>query len=305
MTRAIDEGQFGALAARVAAGESIRQVARSSGVSEATLRRRLRGRQAGAAEASYQAAASSAEIRVPPRRLHRHQHRRSRRSHRFRTAKRRSFGRRASTWRNSRPTTTRGSSRAARMTTPASPEAPGGTRRRGRACLVCTHADRDAIERALLAGQSDAAIAAKFRVGSDDAVGRHRRNHLPATLATGATVAEVKRAGSLRERVEELVTQAQAILAAPVDQRTALRAIAELRGVFELLGKLGGELGGRGREEPLGVPPVSTERTRVLVLLPSNGRAPGLREVSLVDVVREHGLYPTYPDDRVSGEVEE
>ncbi len=50
-----------------------------------------------------------------------------------------------------------------------------------RACTICQHADKPAIDQALVDGESAPKIAAKYRV-SEDAVTRHRA-HVPATLA--------------------------------------------------------------------------------------------------------------------------
>jgi hypothetical protein len=52
------------------------------------------------------------------------------------------------------------------------------------------------------------------------------------------------------------------------------------------------------------VPPVTSQRTQVLVLLPDNGRARGLETVSLIDVVHKYGLYPvrcSEPDEAAQG----
>ncbi len=57
-----------------------------------------------------------------------------------------------------------------------------------RTCTVCTHPDRSAIDLALVNGVSAHAVAAKYRV-SEDAITRHRGNHLPATLAQGQAAA--------------------------------------------------------------------------------------------------------------------
>jgi len=58
-----------------------------------------------------------------------------------------------------------------------------------RACTVCAHADRPAIDRALVAGGVLAAIAAKYRV-SPDAVERHSAAHLPRALVKAQAAQE-------------------------------------------------------------------------------------------------------------------
>jgi hypothetical protein len=58
-----------------------------------------------------------------------------------------------------------------------------------RPCSICTHPQRDAIDRALVAGESRRALAALYRV-SPDAVERHSAAHLPATLRLARAAGE-------------------------------------------------------------------------------------------------------------------
>ena len=79
-----------------------------------------------------------------------------------------------------------------------------------RACTVCQHPERAAIEAALVAGAAATAIGARYRV-SHDAVSRHSASHLPETLALAA----------------------QAVAVVQLDQQAdALDVMAELRRVF-------------------------------------------------------------------------
>ena len=78
----------------------------------------------------------------------------------------------------------------------------------GPVCSVCRHPGREAIDLALIQGESPPRIAAKYRRLSDDAVRRHATSHLPAQLAKAAEAA--KSAGAERligqlERCLELV----------------------------------------------------------------------------------------------------
>jgi hypothetical protein len=57
-----------------------------------------------------------------------------------------------------------------------------------RVCTICSHSERQAIDRALVAGESVSKIAALFRV-SADAVARHRA-HIPAQLAKAQAAQE-------------------------------------------------------------------------------------------------------------------
>src|SRR3989442_2906407 len=54
-----------------------------------------------------------------------------------------------------------------------------------RMCSVCTHAEREAINAALVAGEPYRAIAQRF-ASSPDAVFRHKRDHLAGLLAKAA-----------------------------------------------------------------------------------------------------------------------
>jgi hypothetical protein len=116
-----------------------------------------------------------------------------------------------------------------------------------RKCTVCTHPDGDAIDEALVAGTALSALSAKFRV-SEDAMGRHKANHLPAKLVMAEQAAEVTEASNLLSQVQDLQGRALTILdkaEGTGNLRTALGAIREARGNLELLAKLLGELNDR------------------------------------------------------------
>jgi hypothetical protein len=114
-----------------------------------------------------------------------------------------------------------------------------------RRCSVCTHPDRENIDEALVGATAISAISAKYRDISEDALGRHKANHLPAKLIMAEKAKEVAQADSLLEQVRDLQGRALAILDQAEmsgDLRTALGAIREARGNLELLAKLLGEL---------------------------------------------------------------
>ncbi len=113
-----------------------------------------------------------------------------------------------------------------------------------RTCTICSTRSRESIDRALVAGAAFPALAAKYRV-SEDALGRHKANHLPAALVKAHDSEEVSRADDLLGQVRNLQGRALAILEkaeAAGELRTALGAIREARGNLELLAKLLGEL---------------------------------------------------------------
>ena len=114
-----------------------------------------------------------------------------------------------------------------------------------RTCTVCTHPEREAIDQALIDGESTGKISGRYRTIDERALRRHRSNHLPATLSKAHEAEEVARADNLLGRVEDLQARTLAILEAAEETgelRTALGAIREARGNLELLAKLLGEL---------------------------------------------------------------
>lgn len=124
-----------------------------------------------------------------------------------------------------------------------------------RTCTVCRHEDREAIDFALLSGQSLRDIARRHGV-SKDAVQRHGQAHVSPALAVVRRDRATRGARTVLERVEELCERAEGILtAAEADAKPSLslQAIRELRGLVELLGKLTGELDERPTTNVLNV----------------------------------------------------
>lgn len=114
-----------------------------------------------------------------------------------------------------------------------------------RACTVCNHEALAAIDRELVAGRSMRQIALNHPPLSEWAVSRHRDAHLSAALVATVRNSEGRRARSLLSRVEGIVTEAEGILTGAKETgkvSSALAAIRELRGLYELLGRLTGEL---------------------------------------------------------------
>jgi hypothetical protein len=113
-----------------------------------------------------------------------------------------------------------------------------------RKCAICTHTDKEAIDRALVGDASNRSVASLYDV-SEAAVRRHKANHLPAKLVMAEKAAEVAEADNLLDQVRDLQARAYGILdkaEGTGDLRTALGAIREARGNLELLAKLLGEL---------------------------------------------------------------
>ncbi len=125
-----------------------------------------------------------------------------------------------------------------------------------RVCTICTHKDREAINRDLLAGEPYRGIAKRYGA-SEGAVYRHKLEHLPVTLVKAQEAQEAAHADNLLEQVKNLQSRALTILdkaEASGDLRTALSAIREARGNLELLAKLLGELQQEGTVNVLVAP---------------------------------------------------
>ena len=129
-----------------------------------------------------------------------------------------------------------------------------------RACNICTHPDREAIDEALISGVAFRALVAKYRV-SKDSLSRHKANHLPAKLVMAQVAQEVAQADDLLAQMQNLQRRTLAILEAAErtkQHRTALSAIREARSNLELLAKLLGELDERPQVNILISPTVQT-----------------------------------------------
>ena len=113
-----------------------------------------------------------------------------------------------------------------------------------RTCTVCTHPDREEIDKALLDGGPYRVIAVRFGA-SASAVYRHKREHLPRALVRAVEAREAEHGANLLDQLQDLQRRALCILdqaEAAGDLRTALAAVREARGCVELLGKATGQL---------------------------------------------------------------
>ncbi len=113
-----------------------------------------------------------------------------------------------------------------------------------RTCNVCTHSEREAIDRALVGGCVQRDITRRYGIPKDS-VNRHKAGHISPALVKAAERREEERAESLLDRIEELCGEARQVLEATKTDRkhaTSILAIRELRACFELIGKITGEL---------------------------------------------------------------
>jgi len=110
-----------------------------------------------------------------------------------------------------------------------------------RVCTICIHPQRNAVDAALIRGETAHALAARFDL-KPSSIHRHKEDHLPAKLAKAKDAAEVANADTLLDQAQSLQQRALAILSGAEEEKQfgiALGAIREARGCLELLGKLG------------------------------------------------------------------
>jgi hypothetical protein len=115
-----------------------------------------------------------------------------------------------------------------------------------RVCTVCTHPQREAIDRALIGGERYRDIARRENI-SKDALYRHKSEHLPVHLTRAADVEEEATATGLLARLRALNAETADVLKEArksADHDLRLKAIARAEKQIELEGRLLGELQG-------------------------------------------------------------
>ncbi len=113
-----------------------------------------------------------------------------------------------------------------------------------RACTVCTHSDRRTIDAALARGDVMRQLAALNRV-SEDALARHKTDHLPVALVKAQEQEDVRNAIDVVQQLKAINGATLAILHEARQQRdpdTALKAIDRIQRQIELQAKLLGDL---------------------------------------------------------------
>ncbi len=106
-----------------------------------------------------------------------------------------------------------------------------------RTCTICRHLQRESIDAKLLNGEPLRGIA-KHTATSPTALWRHRRDHIPQSLTRALELSESEHDLSVLEQVEALRDKALDIMQEARQQgdlRTALAAVAQTRGLLELL----------------------------------------------------------------------
>ena len=113
-----------------------------------------------------------------------------------------------------------------------------------RHCTICDHAQRQAIDEALLRSETYRKIAKHYET-SITALHRHKQSHIPKALAKAQEAQEVALGDSLLDRLRQLNVETQEVLRAARDEKNhelRLRAISRAEKQLELEGKLLGEL---------------------------------------------------------------
>lgn len=112
-------------------------------------------------------------------------------------------------------------------------------------CSICYHPQREEIEKALLSGASFRETGKRFNV-SWQAVGRHQRDgHITSTLIQSKRATEIAQGDNLLSEISNLKKRGLKLLSQAEEEkdiRGACAALKECRGIFELLGKMSGEL---------------------------------------------------------------
>ncbi len=113
-----------------------------------------------------------------------------------------------------------------------------------RVCLVCSHPDRAAIDRAMVRGEVLLRLGALYRL-SKDSLTKHKAPHPPEGLTKARVIEEETHADSLLAQLLTLRDQASELYElarSKGDVRTALAGIREIRSTLELLAEVAGRL---------------------------------------------------------------
>ncbi len=138
-----------------------------------------------------------------------------------------------------------------------------------RSCTVCCHDQRGAIEQEIAATTSARKISALFRV-SEDAVQRHKADHLPKTLTDARKADDDERALDVVKQLRVINGVSLQILNEArqgKDLQTALKAVDRIHRQIELQAKLLGQLDDRPQMNVVVSPEWAAIRATVLVAL--------------------------------------
>lgn len=155
-----------------------------------------------------------------------------------------------------------------------------------RKCRVCTDPKRYAIEQALVNGESLRQISGRFGISSS-ALQRHKQNDVSKCLARAAERREASHDADLLERVINLLTQSEEILASARkqgDERLALGAVREARETLALWAKMTGQLNTPAPQAPRQPLFILPEGSHVAVTVDIQGPPQGAGEANSINV---------------------
>jgi transposase-like protein len=156
-----------------------------------------------------------------------------------------------------------------------------------RACTICSHSEREEIDRLLVRGDSIAGIARDFAV-SEDALKRHFDNHVPKTLAASPSAKEITDADKLLSEIEEVKKHALSLLdKAEEAQDTRVygppsQYLKEFREYVRLMAELSGKLAAQPQITIISSPEWVEFRTLIITALDPY---PNAKE-AVVDAIR-------------------
>jgi hypothetical protein len=141
----------------------------------------------------------------------------------------------------------------------------------GRLCTICSHAELDAINGALVGSESLRTIASRWSV-SKTALLRHKTSHLPATLVKAEAAAAAAEGDSLWDRYKQASRETTAILeeartAGRKDNNLALKAIARVEKQLEVGRRLMSEINSGASTSVTASPEWQKLRAAILVAL--------------------------------------
>ena len=116
-----------------------------------------------------------------------------------------------------------------------------------RPCSCCVSPARNSIDEAILNGEPESSIAARFNV-SRSSVNRHKA-HPPTSIVKAESIREVQEAVTIADKLASLEKETREILAEArgaigKDNRLALQALARLERQYEIRARIEGELPG-------------------------------------------------------------
>ena len=110
----------------------------------------------------------------------------------------------------------------------------------GQVCLICTHPNRDAMERAIVKGTSLRQLAKDYGVGYDSLY-NHSKEHIPKSLVEAFSRVELSTKYDLLMEIEDILHKAKDIFDRNYEAKKdaiALKSLGETRNTIDLLARI-------------------------------------------------------------------